>query len=116
VRTSSHLDEVREHLVDLDVVERHRGQVFWHSDNQMMGSRHRPQSPENLVNECGHVIPAFVRSQAATFDARQVQQITHDPIQPLRLFDNGVCKILPLLVRPHHVVLLQAAGGRHDRR
>ena len=76
----------------------------------------RSQSSQNLVHERGDVVPALVRTQCAAFDARQIQQISDDAIQPLRLVHDRVREIMALLGRPHHVVLQQAAGRRHDRR
>ena len=55
-------------------------------------------------------------ARTAAFDARQIKQVTDQVVQVRRLFFDRLGEILTFLLGPGHVLLAQAAGGRHDRR
>ena len=54
--------------------------------------------------------------QGAALDPAQVQQVAHEPVHPLGLEIDRAQRRRPLVGRPAHALVEQAARGRPDRR
>ena len=109
------LDQVRQHLVHLRVVEVHRWQLVGQVQRQRVRRDQRPQPRGHLVDQGGRLVPAAIRLERAALQARQVQQVAHDAVEPMRLLLDGLGEAAPRLVVPLHVALAQAAGRGQDR-
>ena len=109
------LDQVGEDLVDLHGVHQHRGQVVRDLHRDEMPGGDRAQAAQGVGDQRAQVVPALLRAQAAPLNAREVEQVADDPVEPLRLLLDRLGEPRPLRVAPGHVPLAQAAGGGDDR-
>src|SRR5437870_4314961 len=109
------LDEIREHMLDLDVVELDRGKVLLHIQPHRVFGRDRPETTRDVLDERTNVVPGLVRNKAPVLDAREVEEIADDAVEAERLFLDRHRELVAVPIGPNDVTLPQAPGGRPRR-
>ena len=104
------LDEVRKHLLDLDVIELDRWKVFRDFEADSVAGGDRAHLAGDVFDECADVMPCLVRDEAAVLDPREVQEVSHDAIETQGLVLDRAGELVPLPVGPGDIALAQAAG------
>src|SRR5439155_1315209 len=110
------LDEIREHLLDLDVVELDRRKIVLDLKAHGVFRRDRPETTRDVLDERTDVVPGLVRNKAPVLDAREVEEIADDAVEAERLFLDRHRELFAVPIGPNDVTLPQAPGGREDRR
>src|SRR6185436_11954348 len=66
------LDEIRQHLIDLDVVERYRRHLIGNTNVHGVVACHCAQAPEDIIDERSQVVPAALGAQRARLHPGEV--------------------------------------------
>src|SRR5436309_2391719 len=110
------LDQVREDLLDLDVIQLDGRQVFGNLQPHRVPRRDRAHPPGDVFDQRADVMPGFVRHKGSVLDAREIEEAAHEPVEPHRLVLDGARALVTLALRPSHVSLPEAPGRREDAR
>jgi hypothetical protein len=79
-------------------------------------SRDWAQPVLNIVQQHLEVLPGLLWPQAACLDARQIEEIADESVEPLRFLFNRLRERLAFILRPVDVLLPEAARRGHDGR
>src|SRR5256885_367419 len=109
------LDEIRQDLLDLDVVELDRGEILGHVEPDRMAGGNRSHLAGDILDERPDVVPRLVRDQAPVLDPREIEEIAHDAVESKGFVLDGARELVALAVGPRDVALPQASRRREDR-
>src|SRR2546421_320507 len=99
------LDEIREDLLDLHVVELDRRQILGDIQADRMAGGHRTHTPGDVLDERPDVVPRLVRHEGPVLDPREVEEGPDDAIQAKRLVLYRPGELLTLAFGPLDVAL-----------
>ena len=73
-------------------------------------------APGDVLHEGADVVPCLVRHERSILDAREIEQATHQAVEPHGLVLDRGRELVALALRPVDVALSKASRRRKDRR
>ena len=108
------LDQIDQHLRDLDVIEAQQRQIGFDGDGQRVTPGARRQARPHVDDELVDVVPVLLRPQRAPLDPGEIEQIAHHEREPIGLFVDRFQEVLTRLRIPLDRVVEERGGGGLD--
>ena len=109
------LDQIDQHLRDLDVVEAQQRQIGFDGDGQRVTSGARRKARSHVDDELVDIVPVLLRPQRASLDPGEIEQIADHEREPIGLFIDRLQEVPPRLRIPLDRVVEERGGRGLDR-
>src|SRR5437867_4500388 len=104
------LDKVRQHLLDLDVVELDGRKIVRNRHADRMARGHRTHATGYVLHQRADVVPRLVRNERPVLDPGQIEKIADDPIEAERFVLDRARELVAFPIGPIDVTLSEAPG------
>ena len=108
------LQQVGHHLVDHQVVQGDRRQVFGDRQLERVRGQRALEAVADLAHQLAQVVPVALGTECAALDARHVQQVADQAVEAVRFAHDGGDEAVAILVTPGDVRLDEALGRGLD--
>ena len=108
------LDQIDQHLRDLDVIEAQQRQIGLDGDGQRVTRGARCQTRPHVDDQLVDVVPVLLRPQRTALDPGEIEEITDHEREPIGLFIDRFQEVLTRLLIPLDRVVEERGRGGFD--